>query len=601
MDHDRFGTEDGRRARLAALPRRMLEGPAGDRLMRAAIGMLYSKRLRPAALGVARALLPFIVAPGAGGRRDSERLAFARAILETCGRRVPQGTVPRGLLELASQMITHPGHVRGDRPWLLALAPTRDCNLSCGHCYASSAGAPGSSLPFNALDRIVTDARRQWGVRAIVLTGGEPFIYRSGGTGAIDLIERHRDLMFLVFTNGTLIDAPLAQRLARAGNAAVAVSIEGMEGATDGRRGPGAFEGAVSALTLLREAGALAGISMTATRRNCEEIFSDELLDFFFDRRGVSFGFVFQYMPEGRDADPSLMPTPEQRLWLWDRSWQVVRERGILLFDFWNHGSLLGGCIAAGRERGYLYVDWDGNVLPCVFAPFTDRNIHDIFASGGGLEEAWDSPLLSSVRGWQREHATRSGIVASPGAGGGLMCSCPVRDHYADFAEMVLANGAEPVDALTGSCMANQDYRRMMVEHGRGLDWPMSYMDLAPYYDRVAQEIGISGDAKAEERWRPPGAPYPMPPLKSFRHGDVWLKGFEALGMKTARATTVIYSEVFKGRPACVYDGWCNAGCPAFARHRARRNSEHFRQCALGHASSRSATSRCCKSQHQRQ
>ena len=105
----------------------------------------------------------------------------------------------------------------------------------------------------------------------------------------------------------------------------------------------------------------------------------------------------------------------------------------------------------------------------------------------------------------------------------------------------------------------------MKSEHGRGLDWPMSYMVLASYYDRVAQEIGISGDAKAEERWRPPGAPYPMPPLKSFRHGDVWLKGFEALGMKTARATTGINSEVFKGRPACVYDGWCNAGCPTGA------------------------------------
>ena len=49
------------------------------------------------------------------------------------------------------------------------------------------------------------------------------------------------------------------------------------------------------------------------------------------------------------------------------------------------------------------------------------------------------------------------------------MCACPVRDHYADFAEMVLATGAGPADAVTGSCMASQDYRRMMVEHGRGL------------------------------------------------------------------------------------------------------------------------------------
>jgi len=102
----------------------------------------------------------------------------------------------------------------------------------------------------------------------------------------------------------------------------------------------------------------------------------------------------------------------------------------------------------------------------------------------------------------------------------------------------------------------------MKSEHGRGLDWPFSYDDLAPYYDRVAQDIGISGDAKAEERWRPPGQPYPMPPIKSFRHGDVWLKGFAALGIQTARATTGINSVAYKERPACLYDGWCNAGCP---------------------------------------
>ena len=74
----------------------------------------------------------------------------------------------------------------------------------------------------------------------------------------------------------------------------------------------------------------------------------------------------------------------------------------------------------------------------------------------------------------------------------------------------------------------------MKSEHGRGLDWPISYTDVAPYYDRVAREIGVSGDAKAEERWRPPGAPYPMPPLKTFRHGEVWVPGLSSVGITVA-------------------------------------------------------------------
>jgi choline dehydrogenase-like flavoprotein len=103
---------------------------------------------------------------------------------------------------------------------------------------------------------------------------------------------------------------------------------------------------------------------------------------------------------------------------------------------------------------------------------------------------------------------------------------------------------------------------KIKTEHGRALDWPISYSDVAPYYDRVAQEIGVSGDAKAEEIWRPAGQPYPMPPMKTFRNGDIWLKGFEAVGIRMVPAAVGMNSTEFKGRSACIYDGWCQAGCP---------------------------------------
>ncbi len=51
---------------------------------------------------------------------------------------------------------------------------------------------------------------------------------------------------------------------------------------------------------------------------------------------------------------------------------------------------------------------------------------------------------------------------------------------------------------------------QMHSRYGRGLDWPLGYDDLAPYYDEVQAEAGVAGDA-TKEVWRPPGAPYPMP------------------------------------------------------------------------------------------
>ncbi len=45
------------------------------------------------------------------------------------------------------------------------------------------------------------------------------------------------------------------------------------------------------------------------------------------------------------------MPTPRQRLEFWRRSWEIVERRDAFIFDFWNFGSLVHGCVSAGRER----------------------------------------------------------------------------------------------------------------------------------------------------------------------------------------------------------------------------------------------------------
>src|SRR5437868_15078216 len=103
---------------------------------------------------------------------------------------------------------------------------------------------------------------------------------------------------------------------------------------------------------------------------------------------------------------------------------------------------------------------------------------------------------------------------------------------------------------------------RIKSEHGRSHDWPITYDDVAPYYDRVAHDIGVAGDAKAEESGRPAGQAYPMPPMKTFRNGDIWLKGFKEVGIRMVPAAVGMNSTEFKGRPACIYDGWCHVGCP---------------------------------------
>lgn len=97
--------------------------------------------------------------------------------------------------------------------------------------------------------------------------------------------------------------------------------------------------------------------------------------------------------------------------------------------------------------------------------------------------------------------------------------------------------------------------------YGKGLDWPYSYETLRPWYDQVQKDVGMAGDAK-KEIWRPIGDPYPLPPVLVSNHGKVLARGFEQLGLHTAPIPMAVLTEPYNGRPACIWDGWCDAGCP---------------------------------------
>jgi choline dehydrogenase-like flavoprotein len=140
----------------------------------------------------------------------------------------------------------------------------------------------------------------------------------------------------------------------------------------------------------------------------------------------------------------------------------------------------------------------------------------------------------------------------------------------------VLEDGKNPVGhvfnagfAVGGSAMHHyavwprlhaEDFN-MKSRHGKGLDWPLNYADLAPFYDEVQKEAGIAGDAE-KEIWRPQGAPYPMPPVPVFPQGEVIARGFARVGKNVAPLPLAVTTTQYNGRAVCLWDGWCDAGCP---------------------------------------
>ncbi|MGD8898136.1 MAG: radical SAM protein, partial [Acidobacteriota bacterium] len=248
------------------------------------------------------------------------------------------------------------GQTPGD---FLVISPGKACNLRCEGCYANS-GAHKEKLARPVFERLVGEAHREWGTRVFVISGGEPLAYKDQGKGVLDLAERFPDCFFVMYTNGTLIDDGVAKRMGELGNLSPALSVEGMREATDARRGEGVFDKVLAAMKRLRREGVITGISLTATRKNAEEILSDEVVDLFFEEMGVLYAFVFHYMPIGRAFTLDLMMTPEQRFTLFDRVWSLIRERHVFIADFWNSATASNGCLAGGRAGGYFHVNWNG-------------------------------------------------------------------------------------------------------------------------------------------------------------------------------------------------------------------------------------------------
>ena len=269
-------------------------------------------------------------------------------------------------------------------PMFFVVSPSMRCNLNCYGCYAGQYRKE-SDMPIELLDRIFTEAN-ELGMNFLTISGGEPFLRKE----QIDLMEKHSEIAFQVYTNGTLIDRDMAKRLAQMGNVYPAISVEGYEAETDARRGKGAYQKIMNAMEALRDEGALFGFSITATRNNTELVSSDEFMDSLINK-GASFGWYFTYVPIGKKPDIGLMPTPEQRLYLRNQVHHLRYDKPIFIGDFWNDGPYVGGCIAGGRR--YFHINNSGDVEPCVFCHFTVDNIKN-----KSLKEVFSSPFFRAIQ-----------------------------------------------------------------------------------------------------------------------------------------------------------------------------------------------------------
>ncbi len=163
----------------------------------------------------------------------------------------------------------------------------RRCNLTCKHCYASSADTDFPGELATAQIYAVMDDLKAYGVPVLILSGGEPLLHPD----IFAISQRAKALGFYVglSSNGTLITARNIAAIAAVGYDYVGVSLDGMRATHDRfRRRAGAFDESLRGIRLCRDAGIKVGMRYTLTRHNARDLpdllqlMSDEGVDKFY-------------------------------------------------------------------------------------------------------------------------------------------------------------------------------------------------------------------------------------------------------------------------------------------------------------------------------
>ncbi|MCH4012846.1 MAG: radical SAM protein [Solobacterium sp.] len=305
-------------------------------------------------------------------------------------------------------------------PWTILLDPTSACNLHCTGCWASEYGNR-LNLSYDEIDNIIRQGK-ELGIYMYIYTGGEPLVRKKD---LIRLCEKHNDCVFLCFTNSTLIDEDFANEMLRVGNFIPAISLEGDEEATDGRRGKGVYNSVRRAMKLLQSKHLPYGISCCYTSANWDSISSEAFYDSMIEM-GAYFVWYFHFMPVGMDATPQLMPTPEQRIEIYRRIRKFRVEKPLYAMDFQNDAEYVGGCIAGGRR--YLHINANGDCDPCVIIHYSDSNIRE-----KTLLEALQSPMFMQYHDNQPFNKN-------------MLRPCPMLENSGRLTKMVKAAGAHSTD-----------------------------------------------------------------------------------------------------------------------------------------------------------
>ena len=302
-------------------------------------------------------------------------------------------------------------------PRLIAFEVTRACNLNCIHCRAAASKGPyEKELSTEEVFRILEEIK-EVAQPIIILTGGEPLLRKDIFDIAKKCIEL--DLKPVLATNGTLIDEKVAERIKEAGIARVSISLDGATAEThdDFRKMPGAFEGAIRGIGVLKKVGIPFQINTTITGINAKELPAIHKLAI---NLGAVAHHIFVFVPVGRGKEISkeiLTSEEYERVlnWFYEQRgksklhlkatcaptyYRILRERAKkegkkVTFETFGLDAVTRGCLAG---IGFCFISHRGIVQTCGYLEIPCGNLRE-----QSFKDVWEnSEVFNNLRDFSK-------------------------------------------------------------------------------------------------------------------------------------------------------------------------------------------------------
>ena len=254
-------------------------------------------------------------------------------------------------------------------PPFLYVSIINSCNLRCQGCWVDVA-AKQEKIDLGAMTRLIEEAK-EMGNCFFGIVGGEPFMHDE----LLDILSRHPDCYFQVFTNGQFITDEVARKLRRLGNVTPLISVEGDEIVSDERRGrTEVLSRTMDGLQNCLRNRVFTGVCTSLCQTNIDDLLTETWVDRLIEM-GVFYTWFHVYRPMGPDGCPELALTAEQQR----RARQFVVDmrarKPIVIIDAYYDGEGRALCPAANGVSHHIN-PW-GDIEPCPIIQFSKESIHD--------------------------------------------------------------------------------------------------------------------------------------------------------------------------------------------------------------------------------